>query len=88
MHMDEIEAPHFRPQGPPHGWRPVESPQDAAREIGYLHPFNIDGPTERNRAVAPAIDIGREDMDIVAQHPQFSAERVYRPDGAPISDCG
>ena len=88
MHVDEIEAPHLRPQGPPHGWRPIESPQDAAGEIGHLHPFNVDGATERNRAVTRAIDIGRKDMDIVALGRQFTAERVHRPDGAPIAYCG
>ena len=88
MHVDEIEALYFRAQGPPHRRRPIEAPEDAAWKIGHLHPFDVDRATERNCAVARSIDIGRKDMDIVAQDRQFAAERVHRPDGAPISYCG
>ena len=88
MYMDEIERPHFRLQCLPHGRRPVESPQGTAGEVGHLHPFNVDRATERDRAIARAIDIGREDMNVVTAGCQLAAERVHRPDGAPIAYCG
>lgn len=77
MHVDKIEGTAAQPQGLSQGGRPVEAPQGAARKIGYLHPFHVDRAPKRNGAIARAIDIGREHMDIVAPGRQFAAERVH-----------
>ena len=77
MYMNKIETLARRSQGPGHLGRPVQPPQNAAREIGHFHALQIHRLPERNGAVVRTIDIGCEYMDIVAAGSQLAAKRMH-----------
>lgn len=87
MDMDEIEARDVRIQGTPHRRRPVQPPQQPAREIGDLDAIDVDGLAEWDVAVAGAVDAGREYMNLMPPRREFPAQGVNRTDRAAVSHC-
>ena len=51
-----------------------------------MHTFHVDGPTELHRAFAGAIDIGREDVDVVPALGQAACQGMDGPNRAPIAN--
>ena len=79
------KSAQFLVQGGPHLRRVAEPPQPAAGEVGHADAVQVHGPAQRHVAVAVAVHVGREDMDVEAGPGQSGAEAVYGADRASVA---
>ncbi len=86
--MNGVETRDGLRQGTSHGRRPIQAAQEAARKVGHLDAFEIDRLLQGYGAVLFAVDIRREDMDIVAESRESATEGVNRADRAAVSKRG
>jgi hypothetical protein len=88
MEMNGVEARDLPRQRTPHRRRPVQTAQQAARKVRDLDAFEFDRALQRHGAVLCAIDIRREDVNIVSPCGQGTTESVDRTDRTAVSKCG
>jgi hypothetical protein len=86
--MDQFEVARRGSECATHRRGPVEPAQHTAWEIGDAHAFELDRTQQRHGAVAWAVNIGGEDMDVVATRRQAATKRMNRTDRPAISHCG